>query len=789
MVFSINRAIWLLLPFGLGQALALDQAEEIKAGTSGQVEFVRDIQPLLKRYCYGCHGNKRAKAELNLESFGTTPNFFKDGRTWEKVHHMLYQREMPPEKKLQPTEDERILLTEFINSQLAKFDCSNPAVPVNPGHVTLRRLNRSEYNNTIRDLFGVDYRPAADFPNDEVGYGFDNIGDVLSLSPILMEKYFRAAEEISAKAIRTDIPAYPPEDHIRTKKWGTKSDEQAVRIENDSFWGLWREGSIDIRYPFKTDGEYLLRINAYADLAGPEPPKMQISLNGKPVKTFEVKEVEEERRDFVVKLKPGKGVHQVSVAYMNNYVNNDSPDPALRGDRNLFVKNTDMIGPLDAPQPRLPESHRRVIVRQPKPGEARQVARESLTQFAQKAYRRPVGEKEVNRLLSFVDMVMGDAGSFEEGMQLATQAVLVSPHFLFRWELDTRPARDETIRRLNDWELASRLSYFLWSSMPDAELFRLAKLGELTKPEVLEAQVRRMVADPRSSALVENFAGQWLQIRNLAGVTPDPVKFPSFDESLRKAMKRETELFFGAVMKEDRSIFELIDSDFTYLNDRLASHYGIDGVSGSAFQRVSLAKGSGRGGILTHASILTITSNPTRTSPVNRGKWILEEILGTPPPPPPPDVEELEENQEAITSGSLRERLEKHRAKAECATCHSKMDPLGFALENFDGIGAWRDLDGNFPIDPTGELPTGEAINGPAGLKKVLKSRETFIRALTEKMLTFALGRGLEYFDKCAVDDICKDLKANGHRFSALLSGVVNSKPFLLSNLKLESDE
>ena len=789
MVFSINRAVLLLLPFGLGQALALGQAEETKAGTSDQAEFIRDIQPLLKRYCYGCHGNKRAKAELNLEAFGTTPNFFKDGRTWEQVHHMLYQREMPPEKKLQPTEDERILLTEFIDSQLAKFDCSNPAVPVNPGHVTLRRLNRSEYNNTIRDLFGVDYRPAADFPNDEVGYGFDNIGDVLSLSPILMEKYFRAAEEISAKAIRTDIPAYPPEDHIRTKKWGTKSDEQAVRIENDSFWGLWREGSIDIRYPFKTDGEYLLRINAYAALAGPEPPKMQVSLNGKPIKTFEVKEVEEERRDFVVKLKPGKGVHQVSVAYMNNYVNNDSPDPALRGDRNLFVKDTDMIGPLDAPQPRLPESHRRVIVRQPKLGEARQVARESLAQFAQKAYRRPVGEKEVNRLLSFVDMVMGDAGSFEEGMQLATQAVLVSPHFLFRWELDTRPARGETIRRLNDWELASRLSYFLWSSMPDAELFRLAKLGELTKPEVLEAQVRRMVADPRSSALVENFAGQWLQIRNLAGVTPDPVKFPSFDESLRTAMKRETELFFGAVMKEDRSIFELIDSDFTYLNDRLASHYGIDGVSGSAFQRVSLAKGSGRGGILTHASILTITSNPTRTSPVNRGKWILEEILGTPPPPPPPDVEELEENQEAITSGSLRERLEKHRAKAECATCHSKMDPLGFALENFDGIGAWRDLDGNFPIDPTGELPTGEAINGPAGLKKVLKSRETFILTLAEKMLTFALGRGLEYFDKCAVDDICKDLKANGHRFSALLSGVVNSKPFLLSNLKLESDE
>jgi len=776
MVFSLNRPVCLLLAFGLCQALC-------------QAEFVQDIKPLLERYCFKCHSNKRAKAEVNLEAFVTRPDFFRDGRTWEKVHHMLNQREMPPEKKPQPTEDERILLTEFIDAQLSKFDCSNPAVPVNPGRVTLRRLNRSEYNNTVRDLFGVDYRPAADFPNDEVGYGFDNIGDVLSLSPILMEKYLRAAEEITAKAIRTDIPPYPPQDIIRTKKWGTKSDDQAVRIENDSFWGMWREGSIDIRYPFRTDGEYLLRLNAYATLAGPELPRMQISLNGKPVKTFEVKEREDERSDFVVKLKPGKGVHKISVAYLNNYVNNDSPDPALRGDRNLFVKGTTIIGPLDAPQPKLPESHRRVLVRQPKPGESRQVARESLAQFAEKAYRRPVAEEEINRLLSFVDMVMADGGSFEEGMQLASQAVLVSPHFLFRWELDTRPASDETIRRLNDWELASRLSYFLWSSMPDAELFRLAKRGELGKPDVLAAQVRRMVADPRSSALVENFAGQWLQIRNLAGVTPDPVKFPTFDDGLRAAMKRETELFFEAVMKEDRSVVELIDADFTYLNERLAGHYGIDGVSGAAFQRVSLPKGSGRGGILTHASILTITSNPTRTSPVNRGKWILEQILGTPPPPPPPDVEELEENEEAITSGSLRERLEKHRAKAECATCHSKMDPLGFALENFDGIGAWRDLDGNFPIDPSGELPTGETIKGPEDLKKVLKSRETFIRALCAKMLTYALGRGLEYYDKCAVEDICNELKANDYRFTALLNGVISSKPFLMSNTKMENDE
>ena len=773
----------------LGQALGQAEESQPSVVPTSQAEFERDIYPLMKDICFGCHGNKRAKAELNLEAFGANPDFFKDGRVWERVAEMLRHREMPPENKKQPSEDQRILLTEFIDKELAKFDCSNPNVPVNPGRVTLRRLNRNEYNNTVRDLFGVDYQPAADFPNDEVGYGYDNIGDVLSMSPILMEKYLRAAEEITAQAIRTDIPPYPPEDAIRTKRWGTRSDDGAVRLENDNLWGLFREGSIDIRYPFRTDGEYLLQIDAYATLAGPELPKLQVTLNGEPVKTFEVKITEEKRHNFILKLKPRSGNHRISIAYMNNYVNNDSPDAALRGDRNLFVRGTKMIGPLDAPQPKLPESHRRVIVRQPNATEIRDVARESLNQFAEKAFRRPVSEKEINRLLTFVDMSLADGGSFEQGMQLAVQAILVSPHFLFRWELDTRPSGDEPIRELTDWELASRLSYFIWSSMPDAELRRLAKRGELSKPDVMQAQIRRMIADPKSDALIENFAGQWLQIRNLNGVTPDPTNFPTFDDSLRKAMKRETEMFFGALMREDRSVLELIDSDFTYLNERLARHYGIDDVKGTEFQRVSLAKGSGRGGILTHASILTITSNPTRTSPVMRGKWILEQILGTPPPPPPPDVEELEENEEAITSGSLRERLEKHREKTECATCHSKMDPLGFALENFDGIGAWRDVDGKFPINPSGELPTGEAINGPDGLKNVLKSRETFIRTLSENLLTFALGRGLEYFDKCAVDEICRQLMANDFRFSALLGGVVNSKPFRFSNLQREEDE
>ena len=772
-----------------GHVLCWSDEAPSAISSKNQIDFREDILPVMKEVCFGCHGNKRAKAELNLEAFGAKPDFFRNARMWENVSHMLRLREMPPENKTQPTEDQRILLTDFIDTQLAKFDCSNPDVPINPGRVTIRRLNRNEYNNTIRDLFGIDYQPAKDFPNDEVGYGFDNIGDVLSISPILMEKYLQAAEEITAQAIKTNIAPYPPEDPIRTKKWGTRSDDDAVRIENDSYWGLWREGSIDIRYPFRSEGEYIFQINAYSTLAGEEFPKMQVSIDGKVLKTFEVKALEDAPEKFLVKINARKGNRRISVAYLNNYVNNDSPDPALRGDRNLFVRETKMIGPLDAPQPALPDSHRRVIVRQPAPNETRKVAQESLTQFATKAFRRPAEKKEISRLLSFVDMAQASGDSFEKGMQIATQAILVSPHFLFRWELDTRPSKKETIRKLNDWELASRLSYFLWSSMPDDQLRRLAEKGDLSKPSILASQIRRMIADPKSDALVENFAGQWLQIRNLNTLKPDPEKFPSFNDSLKAAMKKETELFFAALMREDRSILEFIDSDFTYLNERLAKHYQIEGVKGKEFQRVSLSKESGRGGILTQASILTITSNPTRTSPVLRGKWILEEILGTPPPPPPPEVEELEENEESITSGSLRERLEKHRAKTECATCHAKMDPLGFALENFDAIGAWRDVDGKFPINPAGELPTGEKINGPNGLKTVLKSRETFIRTITEKLLTFALGRGLEYYDKCAVDEICKELKSNNYSFSTLIEGVVKSKPFSFSNLELEKND
>ncbi|HZT83317.1 MAG TPA: DUF1592 domain-containing protein, partial [Gemmataceae bacterium] len=402
--------------------------------------------------------------------------------------------------------------------------------------------------------------------------------------------------------------------------------------------------------------------------------------------------------------------------------------------------------------------------------------RKVVENFARRAYRRPVTEAEVTRLLRFVDLAEKQGDGWEKGLQLTFQAVLVSPNFLFRVEQEPDRDAPNGVRRLNDFELASRLSYFLWSTMPDEELFALAGKGELRQGDNLERQVRRMLKDPKAHAFVENFAGQWLQLRNLKTAAPDPGTYPAFDDSLRAAMQKETELFFEAVLKEDRSILDFLDADFTFVNERLARHYGIAGVKGNEFRRVQLPDRR-RGGVLTQASVLTVTSNPTRTSPVKRGKFIMENILGTPPPPPAPDAGELKEGGEL--KGTLRQRMEQHRANPNCAVCHQKMDPLGFGFENFDGIGSWRTKEGKFDIDPSGVLPGGEKFNGPAELKAVLKKMDgQFRRCLTEKMLTYALGRGLEYYDKCVVDDISAQVAKDNNKLSRLVIEVVRSDPF-----------
>ncbi len=502
-----------------------------------------------RKYCATCHGKDKPKAGLNLDTLQDEATLRTRRKTWMRIREYTEGQIMPPEDSDQPSRGELERVIASLKSALDRDDCARPP---SPGRVTIRRLNRAEYNNTIRDLFGIDDRPADEFPADDVGYGFDNVGDVLSLPPMLMERYLAAAERIAARVI---VP-----------------------------------------------------------------------------------------------------------------------------------------GPLASGQVK-PDSHRRIIFREPaSPGEYAEAARAIIERFAGRAYRRPVSPPELERLTGLVQIALEDGETFERAIQIAVQAVLVSPHFLFRVELDNRPrskpaAAGERTEPIGPYEIASRLSYFLWSSMPDDQLFGFAREGKLASPEVLAAEVRRMLVDPRGRALVDNFAAQWLQVRNLKSLTPDREQFPSFDEPLRDAMFRETELFLAEIIREDRSILDLIDADFTYLNERLARHYGIEGVTGPEFRRVRLS-GTQRGGILSHASVLTVTSNPNRTSPVKRGRWVLEQILGTPPPPPPPDVTPLKEARAAEPAATMRQRMERHRAQASCAVCHNRLDPLGFGLENYDGVGA-----------------------------------------------------------------------------------------------------
>jgi hypothetical protein len=514
-------------------------------------------------------------------------------------------------------------------------------------------------------------------------------------------------------------------------------------------------------------------VQAYGEQAGDEPPKMEFKVGGKSAGTANVKNTRRNPGTFEQKAKVAAGKHRFSVTFTNDYYKPDDPNPRNR-DRNLYVGFMEVSGPPGA-KARLPETHTRLITATPSASRTWDAAaREVLKGFVRRAYRRPPTEAEIERLLQFVQRARKKGDNYEQAIALAVQAVLVSPHFLFRIELDPEPGNPNAVRTLNEHELAVRLSYFLWTSMPDEELFRHAEIGTLRKN--LDAQVRRMIGDRKSDALVENFTGQWLQLRNLYSMSPDPRRFPTWNRELREAMRKETEMFFAGVLREDRNIFEFVDADYTFLNERLASHYGISDVKGAEFRRVALT-GSQRGGVLTQSSVLTVTSNSTRTSPVKRGKWILEQILGTEPPPPPAVVEQLADGRRA--TGTLRQRLEQHRSKPSCAVCHKQMDPLGFAFENYNAIGAWRDKDRDQPIDASAELPDGRKFSGPAELKKILLADDAkFRRCLSEKMLTYALGRGLEYYDKCAVDDICKELKANGDRFQTMIHAVVKGDPF-----------
>lgn len=725
------------------------------------------LAEFLERHCSDCHQGDAAEAGVRLDTYREAADVSGDPETWERVARMLRSRQMPPEDVEQPSAEDRQAVVTWLDEQLRRIDCEGP---VRPGRVTVRRLNRAEYTNTIRDLLGIEYQASDSFPADDVGYGFDNIGDVLTLPPLLMEKYLDAASEIADRAVVTD-----PLEAVARQAWA--ADELRGGGGGADARYLASSGEIHANRDFADAGQYLVRIRAYGDQAGDEPARMELRLDGKGIKTFEVAAVAGEPAEYEAKLAIDAGMHRIAAAFVNDYYNPQAASPDQR-DRNLAVQQIEVLGPLDITPDKYPESHRRIFAAaEGQPPGSPEAARKIIERLVSRAYRRPAASGEVDRLVRLWGAATAGGESFESGIEWALEAILVSPQFLFRVERDPGPDDEDRVRELDPFELATRISYFLWSSMPDEELFEQARRGTLRAN--LDSQVRRMLADRRSEALIENFALQWLQLRHLDRVEPDRRQFRSFDDQLRADMLTEARLLFGHVLREDRSILELLDADYAFLNERLARHYGIDGVRGEEFRQVRLGS-SPRGGVLTLAAVLTVTSNPTRTSAVKRGRWILDNILGEPPPDPPPGVPQLAEDRRAVQSGSLRERLEQHRADPNCAVCHRKMDALGFAMENFDPVGAWRTKDGPFAIDASGELPDGERFAGPDELKAVLLSsgRESFTRCLTEKMLTYALGRGLERYDRCATEAIAKNLSEHGYRLSALVLAIIRSDPF-----------
>ena len=735
------------------------------------INYEKDIKPILAEYCFDCHSDGTKKGGIAFDEHGSLEVLLKDRKFWSSVAKNTEQRLMPPEKKAQPTQEQRDLISEWVKNEIFKVDPNNP----DPGRVTIRRLNRVEYNNTIRDLVGVDFDPADDFPADDSGYGFDNIGDVLSLSPIMLEKYMKAAEKILDKAVVVGLPKPP------TTRFGPTRIAGGTPIGNESRI-LVSNGEMFFNYKFPSDGEYSIIVKAHGDQGGPELVKMAVRYAGKDLKQISVKETADNPGTYEVKFTAKAGDGRVAVAFLNDYyLAAPAKTKKKTIDTNLIVHWIDVAGPINTVNPVYPDTHTRIFFKKPTgAGDRESVAREIIGAFATRAYRRPLSDDDLNRLVNIFKLGEKNKEPFEASVKLALQAVLVSPHFLFRGEIQPEPDNPKKAFPINEYALASRLSYFIWSSMPDTELFDYARRGELRRN--LAYQVQRMLRDSKAKALVENFAGQWLMLRNLDIVSPDPKTYPEWSDSLKGMMRKETEMFFEYVMREDRSILDFLTADYTFVNERLAEHYDLKGVVGDKFQKVSLA-GTQRSGILTHGSILTITSNPTRTSPVKRGLWVLENLLATPPPPPPPDVPALDDpNNKQAVKGSLRVRLEKHRADAGCASCHARMDPIGFGLENFDGVGGWREKDEGFKIEPAGKLVSGENFAGPNELNKILagQKREEFLHCMAEKMMIYALGRGLEWYDKPAQEQIAADIKAGNYKFSALIMGVVKSVPFQL---------
>ena len=765
---------------------------------------------LLDRYCITCHNGRLRTAGLNLDDVEVdAAHVAADPELWEKVVQKLRSRTMPPARRPRPDDDAYRAFASWLETSLDRAADEG----LNPGRPQLHRMNRAEYHNAIRDLLALDADVSA-LPADDSTFGFDNIADALGVSPLLLESYVTTARKVSRLAVGSPVlPAVTttyktPEDltqdyHLRELPLGTR-------------------GGVRISEYFPVDAEYEIRVRLRRTAVGTirgisEEHHLELTLDGERIGLFPVGSedaylaiVENEQNPgqtaskaftadegMRVRLPIPAGRHNIVAAFVGKpaALSEETRKPFLRSyvssNSRTGLPDVDRLliaGPFDPTRPDDTPSRQRIFSCRPEGrDDEAQCARSILSRLGRLAYRRPLETPEMDRLLSFYEDGSRDGG-FESGIELALRFLIASPQFIFRIETEPEALEAGIVYPLADLDLASRLSYFLWSSIPDDELLAVAERGELSAPDVLRRQVRRMLVDPRASALVENFAGQWLYLRNLTNTNPDPPTFPDFDDNLRRALQRETELFFGSIMAEDRSVLELMTADYTFVNERLARHYGMPGIYGDRFRRVAVTDETRRG-ILGHGSVLTVTSYATRTSPVLRGKWILENLLGAPPPPPPPDVPDLEDTGSA-EGLSIRERLEQHRANPACATCHAQMDPYGFGLENFDAIGRWRGIgtDGE-PIDASDVLPDGTAFNGPSELRTaILRRPDSFVETFTRKLLTYAVGRGMEYYDAPAVRRIVRAAAGEDYRFSAVVEGIVTSDAFRMKMKRPAAD-
>ena len=771
-------------------------------GPSASVAAAAEQEALLERYCITCHNERLAARgtvpiEIRTADLGDVPAA---AEVWEKVIRKLRTGTMPPTGRPRPGAEAVDQFATWLETAIDREAAASP----NPGRTEpLHRLNRTEYQNAIRDLLALDIDAAALVPADDQSYGFDNIAGVLKVSPTLLERYMGAAREISRLAVGS-TPLAPVGETFRIV-----SDLSQYQHQDGLPFGT--RGGMTVDYNFPRDGEYDLKVELLDLFAGApirEPHQLELSLDGRRVTVFDLTPPDPAGDqgavyntgpdELEVRVHVAAGPRVVTAAFVRKTgalaesVRQPFDRPHGEGDYLLYQPHLGTLtvaGPFNATGAGDTPSRRLVFVCRPASVDNEApCAREILSRLARRAYRRPVTAADVDSLIVFYDEGR-ERGGFEAGIERAVRALLVSPDFLFRVVSDPPEIAPGEPYRLSDLALASRISFFLWSSLPDEELLDAAAQGVLRSPGEIERQVRRMLADPRAEALAKNFAGQWLRLRNISGALPSDVIFPNFGESLRQDFVRETELFFDSVMREDRRVTDLLTADYTFLNERLARHYGVPGVYGSDFRRVALSDAN-RGGLLGQGSILTVTSYPDRTSPVGRGKWVLENVLGTPPPPPPPNVPELEPAEETGQVLAMRERMEQHRANPVCASCHRVMDPLGLALENFDAVGRWRaHMPGGTAIDASGAMPDGTAFDGPAALRDLLvRNPEQFATVVTEKLLTYALGRGVEYYDAPAVRRILRDAADNDYGLASLVVGVVQSTPFQMRRAQAAVD-